>query len=208
MIEDPKRVIRDGYDRLGDAYRPAEQSKATESRGWFLDETLSRISPGVDILELGCGPGWDGRRLADTRRYVGVDISTTMLNLAKERVPEGTFLEGDLTSIELPAHTFDAVVSIYVFGHIPEHEHLPAFHRVASWLRQGGLFAANLPLTPGDEVEPDWRGVPMFFGGIGREATEKGLIEAGFDLQLAEERDNTDPAGGTERFFWVIARRT
>jgi hypothetical protein len=69
------------------------------------------------------------------------------------------------------------------------------------------VFCASFPLTPGDDVEVDWLGVPMFFGGIGREATEQGLRAAGFELELAEVRENPDPVGGTESFFWVIARR-
>jgi SAM-dependent methyltransferase len=206
-VTDPKHIVREGYDRLGDAYRPPTQAVATESRGWFLGEALQRIPAGADVLELGCGPGWDAIVLADGRWYTGVDLSTTMLGLARERVPSGTFLESDLTTLDMPERAFDAVVSLYVFGHVPADEHLPAYRRVASWLRHGGVFCASFPLTPGDDVEDDWLGVPMFFGGIGRDATEHALREVGFDLELSEIRENSDPLGGTETFLWVIARR-
>jgi len=204
-MNDPKRIVREGYDTVGDAYRPA--SAASSTRAWFLGETLARIPVGADVLELGCGPGWDAIALAESRTYTGVDVSTTMLALARERVPSGAFLEADLTSLELPEESFDAVVSLYVLGHIPAAEHRSTYRRVASWLRPGGVFCANFPLTPGDDVEADWLGVPMFFGGIGREATDQALREAGFELELAEVRENPDPEGGTEAFFWVIARR-
>jgi SAM-dependent methyltransferase len=207
MTSDQKRVVREGYDRLGDAYRPADEAVATASRGWFLREALPHIPAGADVLELGCGPGWDAVVLAEGRRYTGVDISETMLALARDRVPTGTFLRGDLTALDLPAATFDAVVSLYVFGHVPEAEHLPAYRRVAAWLRPGGVFCASFPLGRGDNVEEDWLGAPMFFGGIGRDATERGLRDAGFALELAEVREDHDPAGGTEAFLWVIARR-
>jgi SAM-dependent methyltransferase len=207
VIPDPKRIVREGYDRLGDAYRPEAEGTAAEARGWFLGETLSRIATDADVLELGCGPGWDARSLARGRRYVGVDLSPTMIALAKERVPSGTFLEGDLARIHLPSRSFDAVVALYVMGHIPSDEHRPVYRRIASWLRTGAVFCASFPLSPGDDVEDDWLGVPMFFGGVGREMTEKGLIDAGFVIELAEERDDADPEGGTERFLWVIARR-
>lgn len=206
-MHDPKRVVRDGYDALGDAYRPIDAAVATGSRAWFLERALARIPAGADVLELGCGPGWDAIALADGRRYTGVDLSTTMLTHARERVPSGTFLEGDLTAVELPEHAFDAVVALYVFGHVPAAEHPPAYRRVASWIRPSGVFCASFPLTPGDDLEDDWLGVPMFFGGIGRDATERALGEAGFELELCEVRENPDPAGGTESFLWVIARR-
>ena len=206
-MSDPKQVVRDGYDRLGDAYRPADQAAANGSRGWFLGEALARIPSSADVLELGCGPGWVAVVLADGRRYIGVDISTTMLALALERLPSGTFVEGDLTTIDLPENAFDAVVSLYVFGHIPSAEHLPTYRRVVSWLRPDGVFCASFPLIAGDDVEDGWLGVPMFFGGIGREATEQGLRDAGFELELSEVRENPDPSGGIESFLWVIARR-
>jgi SAM-dependent methyltransferase len=206
-MNDPKRVVRDGYDALGDDYRPIDEAMASESRGWFLERTLARIPAGGDVLELGCGPGWDAIALADGRRYTGVDLSPTMLALARGRVPSGTFIEGDLTTVELPEGAFDAVVSLYVFGHVPAEEHLPAYRRVASWLRPDGVFCASFPLSPGDDLEDDWLGVPMFFGGLGREATERGLEDAGFELELAEVRENVDPSGGTESFLWAIARR-
>jgi SAM-dependent methyltransferase len=206
-VSDPKRIVRDGYEALGDDYRPAAEGTARDARGWFLREALARIPAGGDVLELGCGPGWDAIALADGRRYTGVDLSSTMVALARDRVPSGTFLEGDLTTIDLPASAFDAVVSLYVFGHVPSAEHLAAYRRIASWLRIGGAFYASFPLTPGDDVEQNWCGVTMFFGGIGREATEKGLRDAGFDLELSEIRENPDPTGGTETFLWVIARR-
>jgi SAM-dependent methyltransferase len=206
-MSDPKRIVREGYDTIGDAYRPATDEPDASTRAWFLGETLARIPASADVLELGCGPGWDAIALADGRRYTGVDVSTAMLTLARERVQGGAFLEHDLTTLELPDASFDAVVSLYVFGHVPAAEHRSTYGRVASWLRAGGVFSANFPLSPGDEVEADWLGVPMFFGGIGREATEQGLREAGFELELAEVRENPDPAGGTEAFLWVIARR-
>ena len=206
-MSDPKQIVREGYDILGEAYRPATDEPDESTRAWFLVETVARIPAGAGVLELGCGPGWDAIALADGRSYTGVDVSTTMLALARERVPSGTFLEHDLTTLELPESSFDAVVSLYVFGHVPGAEHRSTYRRVASWLRPGGVFCASFPLTPGDDVEDDWLGVPMFFGGIGREATEVGLREAGFELELAEVRENPDPEGGTEAFFWVIARR-
>jgi len=203
----PKQIVRDGYDRLGERYRPQADETGSGARRWFLAMTLARIPAGSDVLELGCGAGLDAVELAEGRRYTGVDISPTMLSLAAERVPSGTFIEHDLTTLDLEAGSFDAVVSLYVFGHLPAAEHRPTFQRVFRWLRPGGVFCASFPVGIGDDVEHDWIGVPMFFGGIGRNATEAGLRDAGFELLLAEERSDPDPAGGTETFLWMIARR-
>jgi SAM-dependent methyltransferase len=204
---DPKRIVRDGYDRLGRSYRPGEGS-ADGVRRWFLDRTLERIPAGSDVLELGCGTGIDAVELAAGRRYTGVDISATMLAAARGRLPGATLIHGDLTTLDLQPASFDAVVSLYVFGHLPAPEHEPTFERVAGWLRPGGSFFASIPTGADDAVEEDWLGVPMFFGGIGRDATEAGLRRAGFEIDLFEERTDEDTADGSETFLWVIARTT
>jgi SAM-dependent methyltransferase len=200
----PARIVRDGYDRLGEAYRT---EPADGIRRWFLDETLARIPAGSDVLELGCGTGVDAVELADGRRYTGVDISSTMLAAAARRVPDATLIHADLTTLDLEPASFDAVVSLYVFGHLPATEHEPAYARIATWLRPGGRLFASFPVGAGDGVEEAWMGVPMFFGGIGREATESALRGEGLHLELAEAPTGQDPNGGTETFLWVIARK-
>lgn len=204
---DPKRVVRDGYDTIGAAYRPWAEAGGVETRAWFLAETLARIPAGADVLELGCGPGAEAGRLSKDRTYTGVDISGVMIGIAREQVPSATFIEHDLTSIDLPDGSFDAVVSLYVLGHLPSSEHRPTIERVHRWLRPGGIFCASFPTGIGDDTEDDWIGAPMFFGGIGREATIATLRDVGFDLKVEETRDDTDADMRGENFLWVIARR-
>jgi RimJ/RimL family protein N-acetyltransferase/SAM-dependent methyltransferase len=204
---DPIQIARDGYDTIGAAYRPWAEAGGSETRAWFLHEALARIPAGADVLELGCGPGAEAGVLAGGRRYTGVDISAVMLAIAREQVPDATFIERDLTTLDLPEGSFDAVVSLYVFGHVPSDEHIPTISRVHRWLRPGGVLCASFPLGVGDDIEDDWIGAPMFFGGIGREATVAALREAGFELELDQIRDDTDADMQEESFLWVIARR-
>lgn len=204
---DPKRIVRKGYDRIGAAYRPWADASNTETRAWFLSEALARIPAGTDVLELGCGPGADAVAFAEGRRYTGVDISSAMIDLARRHVPTGTFIEHDLTTLELPAARFDAVVSLFVLGHLPAAEHLPTIHRVFGWLRPGGVFCASFPTSAGDDIEEDWLGEEMFFGGIGVEATEVGLRDSGFEIELAKTREDINADAEEESFFWVIARK-
>jgi len=204
---DPKRIVRDGYDTIGSAYRPWAEAGGPETRAWFLNETLARIPKEADVLELGCGPGADAMALAEGRTYTGVDISGVMIAMARAQVPNGTFIEHDLTTLDVPDSSFDAVVSLYVFGHLPANEHVPTIERVHRWLRPGGVFCASFPAGEDDDIEEDWIGAPMFFGGIGHEATVTALRDAGFELELEEVRDDTDADMQGESFLWVIARK-
>jgi SAM-dependent methyltransferase len=200
---DPKAIVREGYDRLGDGYREWSTTSGDVARRWFLSESLARVPSGSDLLELGCGPGVDAIQLAAGRRYVGVDISPRMISLARARVPTGTFIEHDLAALERPKDSADAVVSIFVFGHLPPEEHLPTLARIFGWLRPDGLLCASFPLGADSDVEEDFIGVPMYFGGIGEAATLTGLHQIGFVIELAEVRDDREDSS----FLWVIARK-
>jgi len=204
---DPKRIVREGYDRLGEGYRSWSDAEGGAVRRWFLDEIGSRLRPGDRVLELGCGPGVDAVELARGRRYTGVDLSPVMVEAARRRVPDGTFLVGDLSSVVFPPGSFDAVVALYVFGHLPAEEQAGAIERAFAWLRPGGVLCASYPrgVDPG-AVQEDFVGVPMFFGGIGVHATRRALREAGFVPELDEVREEREP-DGVASFLWVVARR-
>lgn len=66
------------------------------------------------LLDLGCGSGLSGSVLEDQgHTWVGVDISTAMLDVAVEREVEGDLLLGDLgQGLPFRAGAFDGAVSI------------------------------------------------------------------------------------------------
>lgn len=205
---DPKRIVEEGYDRLGSRYLEWTTSQGRGVREWFLDEVLQRLPSGADVLELGCGPGTVSPLLADGRRYTGIDLSAGQLTLARERLPGATFIQADFTAIELPAAAFDGVVAFYVFNHLPRAEHAPTFARVFSWLRPRGRFMLSLGASDtDDEVEEDWLGVPMFFAGSEPDANERSLLDAGFELEISETRSEIELGHGEVTFHWVIARK-
>jgi SAM-dependent methyltransferase len=204
---DPKRIVEEGYDRIGERYREWSAASGGEVRRWFLGEVLSRLPAGARVIELGCGPGVDAVALAEGRRYTGVDLSSVMIATARHRVPSGAFVKADLSSLRLLPSTFDAVVALYVFGHLPGAEHAAAIERAFTWLVPGGIFCASFPMgsDPG-AIQDDFIGVPMFFGGIGREATEEALRRSGFRNELKEVKQEEED-GVTASFLWIVARK-
>jgi cyclopropane fatty-acyl-phospholipid synthase-like methyltransferase len=204
---DPKRIVQDGYDRIGGRYRDWN-SGSDEVRNWFMDEILQRLPADADVLELGCGWGAAAAILGDGRRYTGVDLSSEQLAIARARLPEAVFQHGDLTRIEFLDGSFDAVVAFYVFNHVPRAEQAPAFERIFGWLRPGGRLMLSLGASDTeDEVEEDWLGVPMFFAGFEPDVNERSLLDAGFELELSEERTQLEEGEGQATFHWVIARK-
>lgn len=204
---DPKRIIQAGYDELGGRFRDWN-SGSDETRSWFMDEILQRLPAGADVLELGCGWGPAAAILGDGRTYTGVDLSSEQLAIARARLPEMTFVHADLTQLEIPEESLDAVVAFYVFNHVPRAEQAPTFGRIFGWLRPGGSFMASLGAgDTEDEIQADWLGVPMFFAGFEPDANERALFATGFELELSETRSQIEDGEGEATFHWVIARK-
>jgi len=204
---DPKRIVQEGYDDLGGRFRDWN-SGSEEARSWFTDEILQRLPAGADVLELGCGWGPAAEILGDGRSYTGVDLSFEQLAIARERLPGATFVHADLTQLELPAESLDAVVAFYVFNHVPRAEQVPTFERIFGWLRPGGRFMASLGAgDTEDEVQEDWLGVPMFFAGFEPDVNERSLLDIGFEVELSETRSQLEEGEGEATFHWVIARK-
>jgi SAM-dependent methyltransferase len=198
----PARIVADGYDQIVERYRAWTQDNAVRLR--FLDEVLGRLAPASRVIELGCGAGEPvARRLSERHDLIGIDISTEQLRLARAAAPRATLIAADIAQLELPTASADAVIAFYALGHLPPEEHRRVLTNAVSWLRPGGLLVINAPLTAGEGIEPDWLGVPMYFGGIGQHATLAALTGAGLVVERAEVIEEEED-GSAVGFLWVV----
>ena len=66
------------------------------------------VPPGKRILEIGCGSG-DLLAALQPSHGVGIDFSSAMVNIAQERHPDLTFVQGDAHELELEG-PFDFII--------------------------------------------------------------------------------------------------
>ncbi|MDQ1643243.1 MAG: hypothetical protein QOJ90_2594 [Actinomycetota bacterium] len=199
-------IVSSGYDAIGTRYR--DWSATSPVRLDVVRRVLARLPAGSRVVDLGCGPGEPATRmLAEQHTVLGVDLSRAQLSLARQAAPTAMLVQADLGELGLRPASVDAVVSFYALGHLPAAVHAPLFAAVAGWLRPGGLFVTSAPLIPGDCTEPDWLGVPMFFGGIGEAATLAAAQAASLDVETAERVTEVEGEGTLVEFLWVTATR-
>jgi SAM-dependent methyltransferase len=94
------------------------------------------------ILELGCGTGKHAELFyAEGLKVTGVDLSATMIEQARNRLPGGTFVEGDVRTVRLGS-TFESVVSLFhVASYQTTNDDILAFLKTAAaHLEPGGVF--------------------------------------------------------------------
>jgi 2-polyprenyl-3-methyl-5-hydroxy-6-metoxy-1,4-benzoquinol methylase len=197
-----KDLVRRGYDALSYHYRAEDDDDAGE-RGEWIGRLIPRVPAGGAVLDLGCGCGLPVARALVRAGFAvtGVDLSGVQIERAQRLVPEARFVRADATEVSFPAHGFDAVVSLYMFIHLPMAEQAPLIRRIAQWLRPGGILLATTGHTAWTGTEPDWLGggAPMWWSHPDA-ATYRGWFEAGGLRVLSQ--DFVPEGGGGHALFW------
>src|ERR1700759_31621 len=97
-----------------------------------------RPSPGMRLLDLGCGTG-ELLEFLDGVAYVGVDLSEDYVTRARESFGDrAEFYVGDVTTFEPQAPSFDVAVAIGVLHHLDDAGARRLLATAARSLRPGG----------------------------------------------------------------------
>ena len=101
------------YDVLARYYDAVTGDSSTESA--FIDGIIKRArgDQAVTLLEVACGTGEIIAALASGYQVSGLDISPSMLDVARKKLPEGTPLHvADMSRFRLNVK-FDAIICVY-----------------------------------------------------------------------------------------------
>jgi len=198
VVEDPKELVRRGYDRVSRAYR-ADAADDGEYAAW-LELLETRVAAGAAILDLGCGCGVPvARRLSRRYAVTGIDLSPVQIERARELVPGATFVCADMSTLEFPAASFSVIVCLFALFHLPLAEQPAILRAAATWLQPGGIFLVTV--ASGHQawtgIENDWLGVEggdMWWDHADAATYHKWLMDAGFTVEL--ERFVPEGTGG------------
>ncbi len=106
----------------------------------------------ASVLDAGCGTGRVAIELSRRGyRVVGVDVDPGMLEVARTKAPDLSWVEGDLTDPGLDfGRTFDVVVmagNVLIF--VPTGSEAQVLANASRWLAPSGRFVAGYSLRPG-----------------------------------------------------------
>jgi SAM-dependent methyltransferase len=124
----------EGYTRWSPTYdRPLRLFGIEEPP---LRRALDALPPG-EVLDAACGTGRWASYLADRGHVVtGVDQSPAMLDLARAKLPDARFLDGDLTQLPVEDASVDAAVCALALVHVADLT--TAIGELARVVRPGG----------------------------------------------------------------------
>jgi ubiquinone/menaquinone biosynthesis C-methylase UbiE len=184
---DSKEIVRRGYDRFSLNYRDDQGGSphATDQAAW-LGELTPLLPAGANVLEMGCGSGLPvAKTLSESFNYTGIDISPVQVERARRLVPKARFMCADMTAVNFPLRSFDAVLSLFSIIHVPVLEQPRLFANVYDWLRPMGYFLVSVGSREWTGVEEDWlgvRGATMYWSHAEPETYHYWLTRLGFDL--------------------------
>lgn len=200
-------VVRAGYDQLAERYQKWAAQSDGDSRGGWMERLARSLQAGVPVLDFGCGPGVPTARwLSERFDVTGVDISEAQLKLARAAVPRARFLHADMNEVEFDPGSFHAVVALYSLIHLPQSVLPGVLDRVRSWLVPDGHLLVTLGTVPGEGLQDDWLGVPMFFGGMAPEDNRSALETAGFEIVGEQLETAVEQGEGEVTFHWLLAK--
>lgn len=146
VVNTEQAAAWDGHE--GDAWTAqADRYNRASSRIWqrFVDAEL--VGPADRVVDVGCGTGGSTRdvaRRAAEGAVMGIDLSTRMLDLAREKTAEEgldnvTFVRGDAQVFPFEPESFDAAISS--FGAMFFNDPVAAYTNIGRGLRQRGSLA-------------------------------------------------------------------
>ena len=93
----------------------------------------SHITPGMKVLEVGCGTGYFTRELAKTSaQIIAIDISNDLIEVASTKIDSSnvSFHIGNAYSLDYPDNFFDTIIGSSVLHHLEVDQALSEFYRV------------------------------------------------------------------------------
>ncbi len=120
--------------------------------------TMARILDALQgarrVIDIGCGAGRLTRALAGRGfEAIGLDPQAALIEAARARIPEATFMVAAAEAIPVEDAAFDAAVFLNALHHVPEGAMAPALREALRVVRPGGVLAVIEPLAEGGYFE-------------------------------------------------------
>lgn len=180
----------------------AQRGRELFERPW-LERFAALLPPGGEVLDLGCGSGEPIARWFIERGYAltGVDSSTTLIEICRERFPQQQWVVSDMRALEL-GRGFDGLLAWHSFFHLTPDDQRAMFERFARHLSPGGALMFTSGTEEGSAIG-EWQGEPLYHGSLSTAEYAIQLERHGFEVLRHAE---SDPDCG-HATIWLARRR-
>lgn len=138
------------YSKSADWYDLLHKKKDYAAEAELVMDLIETFRPGArDLLDVACGTGGHLRYFRTRYDCHGIDLDAGLLDVARERLPNVSFTEADMTDFDLDRR-FDAVTCLFsAIGYVRTDDNLrSAIGRMADHLRPGGVLIVEPWIQP------------------------------------------------------------
>jgi SAM-dependent methyltransferase len=202
-VDDRKRVVRDGYDRIALQYEGWADHSGVRQK--YLSQVRAAVPADERVVDLGCGTGRHAtRHLAERYQVVGVDISPLSASLARTAIPAARFVIADMTEVSFRPGVLGGVTAFFSLIHVPRPEQADVLCATRLWLKPGGILVVTMGVSESENNTGSFLGTPMYWSSWSRADNVRLVEEAGYRLQSAT--DETELESGTPvTHLWIVA---
>lgn len=193
---------KESYDCIASEWDHARAAFYGRERE-YVDALIEGLPEFAEILDLGCGTGRPIAEylLARGHRVTGVDQSAELLELARGRFPQATWIESRLEDFII-SERYAAIVCWDTLFHIERSVHADLLARMAQSLLPGG----RIMITVGGSEHPAFTDTmfdaTFFYDSLPPDRVLAILDELGFEPLIAEFMDL--PASGRNKGRYAV----
>lgn len=211
---DPEKLasLKAGYNKVAGQYveRIFNELDHKPLDRLLLDRLAESVGRSGRVCDLGCGPGHVTNYLH--RRAVnvfGIDLSSAMVDQARQLCPGVEFTTGNMLSLELKPESLAGIIALYSIIHVPRDEVVTALCEIKRVLEPGGRLL--LAFHIGDEIKhlDEWWGesVSVDFVFFQPEEMRNYLERAGLEIEEIIEREPYKDVEHQSRRAYVFSRK-
>lgn len=188
-MDKPKlRPVIEIYEESASFWKE-ERAKSTFSEKKYMNWILERLSPGDEILDIGCGSGFPiaDHFLKNGFKVTGIDAVQEMIEFAQMAFPDAAWKVADMRTLNLH-QKFGAIVAWDSFFHLNFLEQEQMFPIFKNHLKPAGLLVFTSGPERGEAIG-DMNGNPLFHASLSPDEYRKLLNENGFDVESFHPED-------------------
>ena len=208
MTMDKDRFVKGTYEKIADEYTKEYIDDLSDVP--YIDGFLSLLPAKAKVLDVGSGPGQFSHYIKEKGFSVqGIDMSTKMLEIAKERFPDISFKEMDMRALQFGDGSFDGLLAAYSIIHIPTEEIPEVLKEFSRVLKPDGHLMIIAQEGIADQIvdEPLMEGEKIFVNFFSLDSLSGFVKDSGFEIVKAEIVGSTDENSLSKSFINIIAKK-
>ena len=194
------KLVEQGYNKIAETYYSHRDLNKFNKE---LEKFASFLSDTTHVLDVGCGAGIPTTKFLVNKgiKVTGIDLSDTMLRLARENAPSAQFIKMDMNDLKFDENTFDGIISVFALFHVPKENHFDIFKKFFDILKPGGILLINTGVSE-SEGTSRFFGVPMFWSNFSPSITLDLVKKARFSIISESVLQR-----GGEYQYWIYGKK-